>query len=278
MSLTADLGAFGAAARKEWRVLRRYPATFVSIGLWPLLLPAVYLLQANGFVGGERPALEAFASRAGTTEVAAFLYVGWSIHMWLSAVLWGPGSSLREEQVRGSLESLFLTPASRLAVLFGPAPAHLLPPLWMFVVIGLTLRFGFGLSVGPAELLRALLVLVVSVPVLLGVGAAFAAAALRFQDINGLVQAVRGLLAILCGVSFPIVVLPEWARAVALSLPPTHMIGAVRAALLEAATLAELRPGLLLLAAMGLAACAAAMVLLARTETAARRSGSLGQY
>jgi ABC-2 type transport system permease protein len=274
----AGLRAFEAAARKEWRTVRRYPANLAFVVFWPLMLPAVYVLEARGFAGGEPVALRAFAARAGTAEVAGFLYVGWAVFMWLTIVLWGPGASLREEQLRGSLESLFLTPSPRWGILFGSAPAHLAVAMAMLLTVGLTLRLGFGLPVGPATALRALVVVAASVPVLFGTGALLASLVLWLHDASGLFMLLRGLFTVLCGVTYPVAVLPEWAQATAAALPPTHVIDALRAALLGGARLAQLRGSIAVLAALGVALCAAAVLVLGRVERHTRRGKGLGWY
>jgi ABC-2 type transport system permease protein len=277
-SVLADLRAFRAAALKEWRILRRYPAAFIGILFWPMILPGVYVLQANGFSGGDARALAAFAARTGTMEVAGFLYVGGAIYMWLSLVLWGPGSSLREEQMHGSLESLFLTPASRLVILFGPAPAYLVQALWMFVVIGAALVFLFHLPLNGVIALRALVAIAVGIPAFIAIGALFATAVLRFQEINGIVQVVRGGFQVLCGMTFPIVVLPDWGQIIARALPPTYVIGDVRAMLLGGATLASKTADFAILLAIAVAMTMTAAVIFHWSETWYRRSGTLGQY
>jgi ABC-2 type transport system permease protein len=276
--LRADLRAFGAAGMKEWRLLRRYPTLFVGFLFWPIALPLAYVYQAQGYAGGEQAALDAFTQRAGTTEIASFLFLGWAAYMWISMILWGPGTSLRNEQVRGSLEALFLTPVSRLVILFGPVVSQILWALWMFLVVGGALVIFFGLSISPAEALRALGVILVAVPALYGLGALFASVVLRFGEVSALVQTVRGIFTVFCGMTFPIVILPEWARAVALTLPPTYLIGDLRKVLLAGSDLASLVPELIILAALGLALCGLAVVAFRRTERYARRGGSLAQY
>jgi len=121
MTVAADLRAFVASARKELRIMRRYPTLLLSVLFWPILLPASAVLMGRAYSGSNDPqALQAFAERAGTSEVTGFVFVGYAMYMWLSAMLWGPGSALRTEQVRGSLEAVFLTPTSRLVPLFAP--------------------------------------------------------------------------------------------------------------------------------------------------------------
>ncbi|HEX7068080.1 MAG TPA: ABC transporter permease [Candidatus Limnocylindria bacterium] len=276
--LRGDLRAFGAATRKEWRILRRYKGSLLSFVFWPIALPLAYVFQAHAFSGGRADTTAAFAARTGTNEVAGFLFVGWATYMWLSIILWGPGTSLRTEQVRGSLEAIFLTPASRLVVLFGPAISQLVWAIWIFVVVGVALWLGFGVVIGSAEALRALTVILVGVPALYAIGALFAAVVLRFGEVSALVQGVRGLFTALCGMSFPIVVLPEWARTVALTLPPTYLIGDLRQVLLTGAEVGQVIGDLAILAGMGVVLAILAVIAFRRTEQYARRGGQLAQY
>lgn len=276
--LLADVRALGASSLKEWRIARRYPHEFASLVFWPLVMPGVFLLQANGFGAGEPHALSAFAGRSGTSQVAGFLYLGGIMYLWISILLWGPGTSLRREQERGSLEALFLSPASRLVLLFGPAPASLIPTAWVFAVVMLTLRLGFGIPIQPGELLRAAAVVLLAIPALFGISALFSAAVVRFREIRAGVLMARGLCQLVCGIAFPVAVLPRWAQALALALPPTHVLADLRAVLLAGAHLSDLGPSLAVLAVMALLCCAAGAAAFWRTEAAARRTGSLGQH
>jgi ABC-2 type transport system permease protein len=121
-------------------------------------------------------------------------------------------------------------------------------------------------------------VIIVGVPALYAIGALFAAIVLRFGDVHALVQGVRGVFTALCGMSFPIVVLPEWAQAVAYTLPPTYLIGDLRQVLLTGASLGRIVGDLAVLAGMGLVLGILAVYAFRRTELHARRGGRLAQY
>ena len=276
--MSSDVRAFGAAAMKEWRLLRRYPGRIGAFVFWPIALPLMYVYQAQAYAGGSQAAVDAFAQRAGTAQIAGFLFLGWAAYMWISLILWGPGTALREEQVRGSLEALFMTPVSRLVILFGPVVSQIIFAIWMFAVVGGALTLLFGLAISPLAALRALAVILVAVPALYGLGALFASVVLRFGEVGALVQVVRGVFTVFCGMTFPIVILPEWARAVALALPPTYLIGDLRSVLLSGSQLASLASSLVMLLALGIGLCGFAIVAFRRTERYARRGGSLAQY
>ena len=196
-SALADLRALGAAGLKEWRLLRRYPSMFIGFLFWPIALPLSYVLQAQGFGGSSAAARDAFAQRAGTADVAGFLFLGWAAYMWISMILWGPGTALRTDQIRGTLEAVFMTPASRLVIIFGPVVSQVVWAVWMFAIVGGVLVVFFGAPIGPLEALRALAVILVAVPALYGLGALFAAVVLRFGEVQAMVQGVRGVFTVL---------------------------------------------------------------------------------
>jgi len=280
MSLAvADLRALGAAGRMSFRTLRRYPTNFIGQIFWPVLLPAVWVLMGQAYSGGGDPqSLDAFASRAGTSGVTVFVFVGYAMYMWLSTLLWGPGTALRQEQVRGSLEAVFLTPASRLVPLFGPTLTNVVWVLFQLVVMGLAVWLLFGVVLPLSGILLTLLVVFAGLPAMYAMGSLFGAAVLRFGEINPAVQFVRGALSLLCGITFPIVMLPAWAQTTANAMPPTWIVAAIRDVLLRGATPLDLLPTAAMLAGLAVVFGGFAIVLFRILEASARRSGMLGRY
>jgi ABC-2 type transport system permease protein len=277
-SVRADLRALAAAGLKSWRTSRRYPTNLVGLVIWPVILPLAYVLQADALAGGSAAAASAFASRTGTADVASFLFLGWAVYMWLSIILWGPGTALRTEQIRGSLEAQLVSPASRVVILFGPVVEGMVWVLLVFGVVLLTLTLGFGLSIGPLQVAGAVGVVVIGLPALYGLGALFAAVVLRFGEVHAPVQLVRGLFTAACGMTFPLAVLPGPAQALAAWLPPTYLIADVREVLLGGGAVHGLAMDLAIQIAMGVMLCALAIVAFRATERHARRGGSLAQY
>ena len=109
--LAADLRAFVAAVRKELRTVRRYPAVDGP----DLGRPAAGVVRAHGpSILRLRSAFDRRVRGAIWHRRGRGLRVrGFAMYMWLSTILWGPGTALAE-QMRGSLEAVFLTPTSRL--------------------------------------------------------------------------------------------------------------------------------------------------------------------
>lgn len=258
--------------------MRRYPIAVVGILVWPTVMPVVYVLQGYAFAGGDSRALGHFASLSGTTDIATFVFVGMAMYVWLSTTLWGPGTALRKEQVRGSLEAQFTTPAARSAILFGPALPWSVIAVVDLAIMLLVLAIGFGVELSLSALLSAAFVLILTMPAMLGLGALFSTLVLRAGDVNSVVQLTRGVLTVLCGVTYPIVLLPIGLRLVVSALPPTIFISDARAILLDQATLVSLGPDLVLLAVSGVALCVGGTWAFRSAERNARRRGSLGLF
>jgi ABC-2 type transport system permease protein len=277
-TLAADLRAFVAAIRKELRVVRRYPTQWMGLIFWPVLLPASYVLMGQAFSGSDPRSIAAFAERSGTAEVAGFVFVGFAMYMWLSTILWGPGTALRTEQMRGSLEAVFLTPTSRLVALFGP-PAAALPTLVItFVVMGLAMWLIYGVALPLDGVLRSLVVVAFALPSLYAIGALFAAGVLRFGEIGPIVQLVRGVLVLTCGITFPVLMLPGWAQALAAVLPPTYIVQDIRGVLLRGLGIGDVAVDLLITVGLSALLAAFAIVTFRVLEASARRNGMLGRY
>ncbi|WP_329521958.1 ABC transporter permease [Spirillospora sp. NBC_01491] len=276
--LEGEVRAVVATTRKELRLMRRYPAEIVSLALWMLLLPLAYIAQATALSSDAPASVDAFAERAGTGDFVAFLYLGWSVYLWLTAVLWGPGLALRQERARGSFEIVFASPVSRFTLLFGGAPAQLVPALVVFASAAVSMRLLFGVPLGWGDLACWLAVLLVAFPALMALGAVFATASLSLQDAAGALQITRGVFTLLCGVTYPLAVLPGALRAVGESLPPTHLLDALRAVTVGSGSLTGELPRLLLLLAEAVPIGAVAMALLWLSVRYARKTGRLGLF
>jgi ABC-2 type transport system permease protein len=197
--------------------------------------------------------------------------------MWQNVVLWNVGFALREEQLRGTLESNWLSPSWRFNFLLG---SGITQALIMFLFLGVSaLEFGLFFNVRlNGSLLVTIFVLLAAVPSIFGIGFAFASLVITAKEANGFVFLVRGIVMIFCGITFPLAVLPDWMATVAAWLPQTYAIQAMRAVVLGGATLPEIWPDLGALLLFGLAWLAVGYVLFNWMERRSRRTGSIGHY
>ena len=279
MSLLAgDLRAFLAAALKEVRQQRRYPTIFLGQLFWPVILPASWVLMGQAYSGNNAQALAAFAERAGSSNVAVFVFVGYAMYNWLSVLLWGAGTALRQEQLRGTLEAVFVTPASRLVPLFGPGVATLLPMAVIFASNLLALRVFFGVLPPVAAVLQAAVIVVLGIPALYAIGALFAASVLRFGEVAPVVQLIRGMFVLACGITFPLAMLPLWAQIWARLMPPTYIVDDIRRVLLRGDTIADVAGDVAIVLSLAVLTAVLAVAVFRYLERSARVTGMLGRF
>jgi ABC-2 type transport system permease protein len=242
------------------------------------MLPASWVLMGHAYSGNDPQALAAFADRAGSSNVAGFVFVGYAMYMWLSSLLWGAGTSLRQEQLRGSLEAVFVTPASRLVPLFGPGVGTLLPMAATFVIMFLALWIFFGVVPPLTAILQAAVIVALGVPALYAIGALFAASVLRFGEVGPIVQLIRGMFVLACGITFPVAMLPFWAQVWAWLMPPTYIVDDIRRVLLRGAGLVDVAADIAIVLAIGALTAVFAVAVFRWLETSARRTGMLSRF
>lgn len=265
-------------ARKEWTLFRRYPSWVVSMFIWPVLFPVGYIFSAKALGGPDGAALASFESLTGTADYVGFIVVGSVLWMWLNMTLWDVGLYLRGEQMHGTLESNWLCPTWRVSLMIGGALSKLATSLLFMLISLIEFRLVFAVRVIGGNLGLALLILLLVIPIIHGIGIAFASLVLRFKEANAMVFLVRGIFMIFCGITYPIAVLPGWMQHVAAALPLTYAIRDLRAVLLTNATLADIWPDIVALMVAAVLTPALGYGLFYLTERRARRVGDLGQY
>lgn len=276
-SLLSELRALLAVAWRNWVIFIRYPTWVVGLVIWPVLFPAVYILSARALAGPDGGGLAQFIAATGTRDYVGYIVIGTTVWMWQNITLWSIGMALREEQLRGTLESSWLTPTWRFSILLGAALTQG-AVLGSFVITSaLEFRLLFGVRfVGSPLLLMA--IWLAAMPAIYGLGLAFASLVLSAKEPHNFVFLVRGLVMLFSGVTFPIAVLPGWMQSVAAWLPTTYVIRAMRAVALGNAGFDQLWPDLAALLGFGLLWLALGYLAFVRLERRTRRAGTLGTY
>lgn len=277
-SLHSELRVLLAVARKEWIIFRRYPSWILAITIWPVLFPFAYIFTAKALGGPDGAALPAFAAATGTTDYVSFIVIGTVMYMWLNMTLWDIGGYLRNEQLRGTLESNWLCPVWRLSIMVGASLTKLATSLCFLAITVLEFWAIFGIRLIGGNLPLLLLVFLLIVPSIYGIGLLFGSLVIRFKEADAMVFLVRGTFMVFCGITVPTAVLPHWMQGVAAWLPLTYAIRDIRAATLARATFAEVGPDLARLGAFAVVLPILGCVAFSLAERQTRRTGTLAQH
>jgi ABC-2 type transport system permease protein len=275
--ILSDVRAFQAILRREWRIFTRYPSWMIALFIWPLIFPMMYILTARALSGPDGSGLAVFMKNTGASDFIGYIVIGTTVWMWQNIVLWDVGFSLRNEQMRGTLESNWLSPTWRFSYLLGHTGPQIIS---MLMFIGITaLEFGlmFGVKL-HGSVWMILLVMLAAIPSIYGLGFAFASLVITVKEANAFVFLLRGLVMIFCGITFPISLLPGWMQAFARWLPPTYLIHGMRAAAFSNAGINDLLPDLIPLLLFGVFWLVVGYSTFLWMERRARRTGAIGQY
>ncbi|NUM45308.1 MAG: ABC transporter permease [Anaerolineales bacterium] len=270
---SATWSAFWAMVKKELIVMARYPVQFVTSFVQIFIIIAVLSLAATMFSDG------AEGGGANTSGVVAY---GFILFIFLSDTLWTIGVNVRHEQVQGTLEQLYLAPASKFANLVSRV-ANLL--IWTGA-ISIMSMFGMAAILGKLPFenpLLGLFILLMSLSGTFGIGFAFAALTLRIKETA---QTVANLaqfaFMIFCACFFPFSALPGPVLFVSRLIPLSYGVDAFRSTLMGYPAgfpeLAPINTELIIVTAFGLLMPILGYWLYCKAEDEARRSGSLAQF
>jgi len=214
------------------------------------------------------------ATFAGGPKLLLFALVGNSAYLTCQAVLTMATASMQWELGAGTIPLLVASPANPLIVFIGRNLAMGVHGIASGVVT-LFVATLFGLELGPPGWLGAIAILTLIAATSYSLASLLGSLVLRFTEYRNAASSLVGftLLAI-AGVNFPLVVLPGWVQAVALWLPLTHGLLALRG-LIGGAPTAYVLTEVAIETALGLAYLAAAYVSLRVFIDAARRAGTL---
>jgi len=274
---SADVQALWAVVRREWTIFIRYPSWIIALFIWPVIFPMGYILTARALSGIDGSGLTTFENTTGLTEYVGYIAVGTMIWMWQNIVLWAVGYSLRNEQMRGTLESNWLSPTWRFAYLLGSSIPQLASMFMLMLVSGLEYAFLFRVNFS-GSLWLTLLVILAAIPSVYGLGFAFASVVITLKEANAFVFLVRGIVMVFCGITYPLAILPKWMQSVSQWLPQTYIIHAVRTAALSTEGFSGIAFDLKMLVIFGIIWLAFGYLLFNMMERRARQTGAIGQY
>ena len=274
-SFRTQLRALYVIARKDWKVFWRYPLNAVSNIFQPIIwITPVYFMGKAFSTNGQALG---FAAYSGTGDYMSFILLGTVLSNFILTVFWGMGYALKSDMDAGVLESNWLTPVSRLLILVGRTLTSLLTTAItstvMLVIAGLL--FGFKPT---GNTLAAFLTAIPMLIGLYGFGFAFAGIVLLMREANTLVDVSSFLVQGFSGSNFPVQSLPSWLIPIALALPLTYGLDAVRGILLKSATLLPLQIEIAILIVFMFGMVWFGAWVFYKVEKRVRSLGTLGQH
>jgi ABC-2 type transport system permease protein len=244
-----------------------YRALFEWLSPW-ILIPSFVVTPLAQIL------LFAYIGRGAGVESDAFFLVGDAVQYAAIPCLFGMTNTIVGERLQRTLGVIFVSPASRLALVAGRSVPVMVNGLAvsLFGLLAGAAVLGVGLRTGA--LIPMIVAILVSVFACTGLGLVNAALGLRFRDTAVVSNLLFGLLLLASGANVPRDALPGWLATLGDWLPLTHGIAAARE-LAAGARLTDVWRPLGTEMMMGIAYGAIGMAMLGLLERQSRRAGSL---
>ena len=225
------------------KIISRYKGSIFLEAFLPIVFAALPILLGAAIAGGSANAADNFYANTGTTNYVLYMLVGSATFMVVTIILWLIGYWVRREQETGTLESLYLAPAKRYAVLAGVTTYAMIRGIAAFFLALVVGSLVFGVNPLTGNLLLAFAFLTLGLLPLWGIAFLFGAFILRVKEANSVIQLMQWVVAFLMGVYFPVTIFPAILQGIAVSFPPTVMNDGVRASILDINTIFGPAPG-----------------------------------
>lgn len=265
-----------AMAQKELTIMLRYPVEFIaSFG-------QVFLIVTSLTLAGLMFAAPGARTTEGDSVTAGIVVYGFILFMFLSDTLWTIGYNVRRDQKQGTLEQLYLSPASKFANLLSRIVVTLVWTGLLCVMSAVLMSTLLG-RLPSYNLPLALAVLALALSGTFGTGFAFAALTLRLKEAaQTLANLIQFAFMVVCAPFFPFFALPEFIRVVTRLVPLSYAVDAFRSLLMGLPPgfpeLAPIEVEIGIVIAFGVLMPVLGYWLYQREENIARRKGSLSEF
>jgi ABC-2 type transport system permease protein len=215
------------------------------------------------------------ADLGGAPSYFAFALVGIAVTVVIQAAAVGISTTVREEQLTGTLEALVAQPLRTTELALGLCG---LPFFFSAVRVAIYLLLGslaFGLDLSDTSWIGFFVMLVATAISMSTIGIGTAAVVLVIKRGNAISSLVIFGMSLAGGAFFPVSVLPGWLETLGKVVPPRFAFDGFRDALYEGSGWTS---DALVLAAFSVVALPVAVWLFGRGLHYARRSGTLAQY
>jgi ABC-2 type transport system permease protein len=205
-----------------------------------------------------------------------YLVVGTLVWRYLSTIFYWITDVIGMERWEGTIEYTLMAPVRRITHMAGQTFFAILYSLAFTGVILMITVILFEIDMSRANLLGGVLMLISGSLSFIGVGIVGSILPMLFPERGAqMTHVIIALLLLVSGVYYPIDVLPDILRKLAVISPATYVLDGARGALLEGVATAQLWPKIWPTLIMGLIAIPAGLWVFGQAERYAKRTGKL---
>lgn len=246
---------------------------YISLFLWPVL---TFISAYFGYKPFSMDKVSGALSYLNEDNLIIFMLIGYMCLIFFRSLVQSAWR-FSMERIYGTLELIYLTPASRLAFILGNAISSLFESVWLFVIFGagiLLSRAGyFNVDYGAA-VVGFILMIVLSMLWGMLLNSLF----LFSRDTNFLFTILEEPMEIFGGVKIPSAVFPIWAKLISMVFPLTYSAEILRRALLNGESIQSLSSFIWISIAIAILMFSITLICLKLGEAHAKRTGSMSLF
>ena len=243
---------------------------YMSLLVWPLIM------FINAYYSYKPFSTETLYLRIGLKsyeELYLFLFIGFVSMMFFWSLVQSAWQSAFMYRISGTLELLYMTPASRVACLLGNAIGSLVGSVWMLIVFAIIVFIVYSkfVFINIFSLVIGLIILFI---LSICWGVFLNSLFLLSRDGGFLYTILEAPMEIFSGVKLPFSLMPVWAKGIGLLFPLTYIITILRKSILFESSLKEIFPYIGICCIIALVLIVSSWFILSYGEKQAKITGS----
>ncbi len=270
-----ELRSVWALAEKRWRIELRYPLSLLYYAVAPVMWLLPQLIYGSALIGGRFS--EQLQALTGTSDIWVYTSLGLVFNVFFGITLWGTAYSIRREEWTGTFEILYVTPVSRVTIIFGNALKTIMQnSIGLMIQMGIIIVWYWNLF-KFTDLLISLLFLLISLLLIQGFAMILSGFVLWQKQGYRAVMFIDVLLSIITPVTYPIVTMPTYLQYLAYGNPLTYGIEGFRNAFMFGTDkMTYIYLGIMVV--LGIIVLIIGMKSFGAIEKRLRALGTIGQY
>ncbi|MBD3427003.1 MAG: hypothetical protein GF409_07245 [Candidatus Omnitrophica bacterium] len=272
-ALFCELKKIFVFLKKDLKLELSYKFSILLRALSVILFCLVFFFLSRMVEGSSIKALSAYNG-----NYFSFALIGMAFYSFFAVLLNSFSSRLRQEQLTGTLEAIFLTPVRLPTFLAGITSFSLsrgLANIFFFFLVG-ALLLGGKIYVSNIYLFTTVLLL--SMANFLSIGIIASSFILVFKRGNPVNWLIENVFLLAGGVLYPVSVLPDWMQVFSRMLPLTYSLDALRSIMIPGADTSAVSGQITALGISLAVLFPLAALSFSKAVTETKRRGNLSQY
>jgi ABC-2 type transport system permease protein len=208
----------------------------------------------------------------------SYIITGYAFFEYFQMLLRTFASSIQNEQITGSLEAMLSTQTSPYLCIFLSSLYSVLVSLMQLIVIFAAGVVFFGFSIRDINVFSFFIIFSLSIAIFVGFGILSASFIIVLKKGDPISWVIAGTNFILGGAFFPVSIMPDVLQSIAVIMPATYMLDALRLTILQNYDLGMVSKQAFILLAISVVLVPLSLYTLSRAIRKAKKDGTLTQY